>query len=183
MSECTILTLNEKLKNGDIHLLDVRETVEFAAGRIAGARLLPLGEIERRSREIDHEKPIYVICRTGRRSAAAQKKLAELGFKNVINVQGGFEAWKNAELPFEADDNAPWDLERQVRFVAGMFILAGFILSLTVHSYLIGISVFIGAGLTFSAITDTCTMGMILAKMPWNKRQAACDSKASVVQQ
>lgn len=182
MSECTVLTLNEKLKNDEIHLMDVREAVEFAGGRISGAKLLPLGEIERRSAEIDHNKPIYVMCRSGRRSSAAQKKLNDLGFTNVINVEGGFDAWKKADLPYEMDENAPWELERQVRFVAGMFILLGFALSLLVHPYLIGISVFIGAGLTFSAATDTCTMGMILAKMPWNKRLATCDTKTSVAQ-
>ncbi len=180
MSECTVLTLNEKLQNGDIQLVDVREPVEFASGRIPGARLLPLGEIGRRNSEIDHERPVYVLCRTGRRSSAAQKKLNDLGFENVINVEGGFEAWKKANLPFEMDENAPWDLERQVRFVAGMLILIGFALSLLVHPYLIGISVFIGAGLTFSAVTDTCTMGMILAKMPWNKRLATCETKPSI---
>jgi rhodanese-related sulfurtransferase len=180
MSECTILTLNEKLQNEDIHLLDVRERVEFAGGRIPGAKLLPLGEIERRNSEIDHEKPIYVMCRTGRRSVEAQKKLHDLGFKNVINVEGGFEAWKKADLPYELDENAPWELERQVRFAAGVLILLGFVLSLLVHPYLIGISVFVGVGLTFSAVTDTCTMGMILAKMPWNKRLAECETKSSV---
>ncbi len=181
MSECTILTLNEKLQNDDIHLIDVREHVEFAGGRIPGAKLLPLGEIEKRNSEIDHKKPIYVICRTGRRSSAAQKKLHSLGFENVINVEGGFEAWKKASLPYDFDENAPWDLERQVRFAAGMLILLGFSLSLLAHPYFIGISVFVGAGLTFSAVTDTCTMGMILAKMPWNKRLAKCDVESSAV--
>ncbi len=173
MSECTVLTLNEKLGSEDLHLVDVREPVEFAAGRIDGAKLMPLGELENRHKQLDHAKPIYVICRTGNRSGKAQEKLKELGFKNVINVRGGFNAWQNEDLPFERDEQAPWDLERQVRFVAGLFVLAGFLLSIFVHPYLIGISAFIGAGLVFSALTNTCTMGMILAKMPWNQRNTA----------
>lgn len=172
MSECTVLTLSEKLANEDLHLVDVREYAEYAGGRIEGAKLLPLGEIEKRHTEIDNTKPIYVMCRTGNRSAQAQQKLKKLGFENVINVAGGFEAWKKEDLPFERDENAPWALERQVRMVAGTLVLIGFLLSILVHPYLIGISVFIGAGLTFSAATDTCTMGMILAKMPWNRRSA-----------
>jgi rhodanese-related sulfurtransferase len=171
MSECTVLTLNEKLGNEELHLVDVREHAEFAGGRIDGAKLIPLGEIEKRHSEIDHSKPIYVMCRTGNRSAQAQAKLKSLGFENVVNVAGGFEAWKKEDLPFEMDENAPWDLERQVRFVAGVLILTGYILSLVIHPYLIGVSVFIGLGLTFSALTNTCTMGMILAKMPWNRRK------------
>ncbi len=173
MSECTVLTLNTKLGNEDINLVDVREPVEFAAGRIDGAKLIPLGELEKRHKEIDHSKPIYVICRTGNRSGKAQQKLSELGFENVINVQGGFKAWQNEGFDFERDVKAPWDLERQVRFVAGSFVLIGFLLSIFVHPYLIAISAFIGAGLVFSALTNTCTMGMILAKMPWNRRELA----------
>ncbi len=177
MNECTVLTLNEKLGNEEIELVDVREYAEFAGGRVSGAKLLPLGEIEKRHNEIDHSKPIYVICRTGNRSAQAQKKLHNLGFENVVNITGGFNAWKNENLPFEQNEKAPWDLERQVRFVAGSLILIGFGLSLLVHPYLIGISVFIGAGLTFSALTNTCTMGMILSKMPWNRQQFAVSNK------
>lgn len=173
MTECTVLMLNEKLGSDDLHLVDVREPVEFAGGRIEGAKLMPLGEIENRHQELDHSKPIYVICRTGNRSGKAQQKLNALGFKNVVNVQGGFNAWQNEGLAFQRDESAPWDLERQVRFVAGSFVLIGFLLSLLVHPYLIGISAFIGAGLVFSALTNTCTMGMILAKMPWNSRRAA----------
>ncbi len=179
MNECTVITLNENLGSEDLQLVDVREYAEFAGGRVSGARLLPLGFLEKHYTELDQTKPIYVMCRTGNRSKEAQKKLKNLGFANVINVAGGFEAWKKADLPFEKDENAPWALERQVRFVAGLFVLIGFALSLLVHPYFIGIAVFIGAGLTFSAITDTCTMGLILAKMPWNKRAHSCEIKNS----
>lgn len=178
MGECTVLTLNEKIGNEDLHLVDVREYAEYAGGRVEGAKLMPLGELEKRHTEIDHSKPIYVMCRTGNRSGKAQEKLKKLGFENVINVAGGFEAWKKEDLPFEKDENAPWDLERQVRFVAGVLILIGFALSILVHPYLIGISVFIGAGLTFSALTNTCTMGMILSKMPWNRRKVRSEQLA-----
>lgn len=169
MSECTVLTLSEKLKAKNAQLVDVREYAEFAGGRVSGAKLLPLGEIEMRNSELDRAKPVYVMCRTGNRSAQAQKKLKNLGFENVINVAGGFEAWKKADMPFERDEKAPWALERQVRFVAGSLVLIGVLLSIFVHPYFIGLSGFIGAGLVFAAVTDTCTMGMILLKMPWNR--------------
>lgn len=179
MSECTILTLNEKLDSEEMHLLDVRERAEFAGGRVPGAKLLPLGEIERRTAELDHDKPIYVMCRTGRRSGEAQRKLKQLGFTNIINVEGGFEAWKKADLPFEKDENAPWDIERQVRFAAGLLVLAGFILSIFVHEYFIGISVFVAMGLVFSAVTNSCAMGMILLKMPWNRMQTNAETNGA----
>lgn len=181
MSECTVLTLNEKLGNEDFHLVDVREYAEFAGGRVSGAKLLPLGELEKRHTELDHTKPIYVMCRTGNRSSQAQKKLKSLGFTNVVNVGGGFEAWKKEDLPFERDEKAPWALERQVRFVAGLLVLVGVLLSIFVHPYFIGLSGFVGAGLVFAAVTDTCTMGMILLKMPWNRTVQSRETKVSAV--
>lgn len=179
MSECTVLTLKEKLGNEDLHLVDVREYAEFAGGRVPGARLLPLGEIEKRHTELDHSKPVYVMCRSGNRSSQAQKKLNALGFTNVINVAGGFEAWKKANLPFESDENAPWALERQVRFVAGLLVFTGVLLSVLVHPYFVWLAGFVGAGLVFAAVTDTCAMGMLLLKMPWNRTTQVNGTKVS----
>ena len=133
-------------------------------GGLLEQKLLPLGEIETRHAEIDRSKPIYVMCRSGNRSAQAQQKLKGLGFENVVNVKGGFNAWKNENLPFEQDEKAPWDLERQVRFVAGLFVLIGFALSLFVHQYLIGVSVFIGAGLVFFGSNEYLHDGNDLVK-------------------
>jgi len=170
MSECSVVGLQEQLENGEIHLVDVREQVEFAGGRVKGASLLPLGELERRHKELDHSKPIYVMCRTGRRSAEAQRKLHDLGFTNVVNVSGGIEAWKKEDLPVERDEHAPWSIERQVRFTAGSLVFLGVLLSLFVHPYFIVIAGIIGFGLAFTATIDWCGMGLLIAKMPWNKR-------------
>ena len=172
MNECTVLTLNDKLNTENPQLIDVREYAEFAGGRVRQAKSLPLDELEKRLSELDRIRPIYVMCRTGRRSAEAQKKLKALGFADVTNVAGGFEAWKKENLPFELDENAPWALERQVRFAAGLLVLTGVLLSVFVHPYFVWLSGFVGAGLVFAAATDTCAMGMPLAKMPWNKQVA-----------
>ena len=172
MSECTVVGLKEVLENGQIHLVDVREEVEFAGGRVTGANLMPLGELEERHQELDHSKPIYVMCRTGRRSSEAQRKLEALGFTNVVNVVGGIEAWKKEQLPVERDEFAPWSIERQVRFTAGLLVLTGVLLTLFVHPYFIAVSGLIGFGLAFTAAIDWCGMGLLIAKMPWNKRAA-----------
>jgi len=71
MSECTVFSLNDSLNKGNGTLIDVREFAEYAGGRVKGAKLLPLGEIEKRHSEIDQAKPIYVMCRSGNRSAQA----------------------------------------------------------------------------------------------------------------
>lgn len=160
------------MARGDIELVDVREFAEFAGGRVAGARLMPLGQLENRHSELGRDRPIYVICRTGRRSAEACKKLESLGFLNVINVTGGIEAWKKAGLPLKRDDHAPWSIERQVRFTAGLLVLSGLLLSILVHPYFIALSGLIGFGLAFTATIDWCGMGLLLARMPWNRPAA-----------
>ena len=172
MNECTVLTLNEKLNAGNAQLIDVREYAEFAGGHVAGAESFPLGELKKRNAELVRAKPLYVMCRTGQRSAEAQKKLKALGFADVTSVAGGFAAWKKENLPFVRDENAPWALERQVRCAAGLLVITGVLLGTFVHPYFVWLAGFVGAGLVFAAVTDTCAMGMLLAKMPWNKQAA-----------
>lgn len=154
-------------------LVDVREYPEFAAGRVAGAQLIPLGELERRASELDPGTPIYVICRTGRRSSEAQRLLRAAGFADVRNVEGGVTAWMAAGFPVERTERAPWSLERQVRFVAGLLVLAGVLLSVLVAPAFVWLSAFVGAGLVFAAVTDTCAMGLALARLPWNRMRPA----------
>lgn len=81
-------------------LLDVREPAEYAAVHTPNAKLLPLGEVNQRLKELDtyKDKPIVVICRSGRRSAQAVALLQEAGFTQVSNVQGGIQAWEQAGL-------------------------------------------------------------------------------------
>ena len=173
MTECDVIELKHYVETGERNLIDVREYPEFAGGRINGARLIPLGDIEKRYTEIDRDKTAYLICRSGKRGSEAQKKLVSLGFSDVRNVRGGFDAWKAAGFDFEKDAKAVWSLERQVRFTAGSLVVLGVVLSWLIHPYFIALSAFIGAGLVFAAATDTCTMAMILAKMPWNKNNGA----------
>lgn len=82
-------------------LLDVREVSEFAEGHAPNARLIPLGELGGRLAEIAayKDKPVAVICRSGRRSAKAVKLLQDAGYTKVSNVSGGITAWQKAGLP------------------------------------------------------------------------------------
>lgn len=87
------------VSNGAL-LLDVREPAEYAAVHALNARLMPLGEVSSRLKEIEayKDKPIAVICRSGHRSAKAVALLQEAGFTQVSNVQGGTNAWEQAGL-------------------------------------------------------------------------------------
>lgn len=80
----------------NIVVLDVRESAEFAFGHISGAKSIPLGELEERLHELNPEDEVYVVCRTGNRSDLAAQKLAEKGFKHVINVVPGMSKWSGA---------------------------------------------------------------------------------------
>ncbi len=170
MKECSVVELKEVLETQTVTLIDVRQPSEFAGGRVAGSKLIPLGQILQRASELDQETPVYLICRSGRRSKMAQQMLTSLGFSKTTNITGGFEAWRQAGFDFDRDERAPWALERQVRFIAGLLVLAGAVLALLVHPYFVFLSGFVGAGLAFAGATDWCGMALLLEKMPWNRR-------------
>jgi rhodanese-related sulfurtransferase len=169
-TECSVRELRDVLNAGmECYVIDVREYPEYAMGHIAGARLMPLGTLTTRATELDRSLPIYVICRTGRRAAQAQERLSALGFQDVRNVRGGITAWQEEKFPLVGDKRAVWSLERQVRLVVGVLVLSVVLLSVTVSSYFIWLAGFVGLGLIFAGITDSCAMAMLIAKLPWNR--------------
>lgn len=88
-----------RLKNGKRPVLvDVRESYEYRAGHIAGAKLIPLGELQRRMNEIPKDKEIICVCASGNRSQSAAKMLLNAGY-TAINVRGGMLAWRQAGFP------------------------------------------------------------------------------------
>ena len=179
IKQATVHEINNLLDTGgECQVIDVREFSEFNSERIADAQLMPLSNFEKHADEIDHAKPVYLMCRTGNRAKQAAEKLMAKGFTDIHVIEGGMAAWSEANLPMIKGDSRVWSLERQVRFTAGLFVLSGVLLGILVNPYLVLISGFIGAGLMISAVTDTCGMGMILARMPWNKGPVACETKA-----
>lgn len=163
---------------GECQVIDVREFSEFNSERIADAQLMPLSNFEKHADEIDHSKPVYLMCRSGNRAKQAAEKLISKGFTDIHVVEGGMVAWAGANLPVVKGESKVWSLERQVRFTAGMFVLTGVLLGVFVSPYLYLLSAFVGGGLMFSALTDTCGMGMVLARMPWNKAPVTCEPAA-----
>lgn len=108
--------------------------------------------------------------RSGVRSAA--ERLKEYHLPPLAVLEGGIQAWDKAGLPL-IRGRKTISLERQVRIAAGTLVLTGAILAWLVHPWFIALSGFVGAGLVFAGITDTCGMGMLLARIPWNNRKAA----------
>lgn len=158
-----------------VELVDVRTPVEFHEVHVAFARNVPLDELNPAQVGAGRNgsaAPLYVICRSGSRGRQACEKLQAAGFMNVVNVEGGTQAWDQAGLPV-VRGRKMISLERQVRIAAGLLVLVGSGLGAFVHPYGIGLSAFVGAGLVFAGITDTCGMGMLLARMPWNQVREA----------
>lgn len=161
-----------------IDLIDVRTPVEFREVHLETARNVPLDQLDpvalMQARDGAASDPIYFICRTGSRGQQACEKFIKAGFSNVVNIEGGTIACVDAGLPVIRGMKAI-SLERQVRIAAGSLVLLGAILGWFVHPAFIGLSAFVGAGLVFAGLTDTCGMGLILARMPWNQcRTEAC---------
>jgi Protein of unknown function (DUF2892) len=85
-----------------------------------------------------------------------------------VNVEGGTQACLDLGLPIARGKNSI-SLERQVRIAAGSLVVLGVTLGWFVHPVFFGLAAFVGAGLVFAGVTDTCGMGMLLARMPWNQ--------------
>ena len=151
---------------------DVRPPADFRAVPVPQAKNLPLDELDPAA--LDNSRPLLVICQSGNRGRTACQKLRAAGF-TATNVEGGTLAWERAGFPV-IRGRRTMSLERQVRILAGGLACVGALLALTVHPWFAGLPAFIGAGLVFAGLTDTCGMGMVLARMPWNRRGEACCS-------
>lgn len=156
--------------NGDLTIIDVRSAAEFESMHIRGSHNVPLplliehtGELAKR-----FNGRVVLVCQSGVRAEQARGRLSGAGIDNALVLTGGVPAFAAAGGDVVRGVQR-WSLERQVRMAAGSLVLAGLaggrLLSPKVRLLAGGI----GAGLTFSAATNTCAMGQALSKMPWNK--------------
>ncbi|NOT29592.1 MAG: DUF2892 domain-containing protein [Planctomycetes bacterium] len=154
---------------GAASVIDVRTGAEYESEHVDGSRWVPLGELVERADEIRAvPAPRMLLCRTGARASVARRELEALGISGLTVIEGGLEALRTAGLA-TVRGRARMSLERQVRIAAGSLVLAGVALGALVHPALFGLSGAVGAGLVFAGVTDWCGMGLLLARMPWNK--------------
>jgi len=171
VSLLTVKELYEKIKDGkDVQIFDVREASEYEGRRIKGAISAPLSRFKESSKIFDRNRHSYIVCQAGKRAERFASKLLEDGYANISVVEGGLKAWIEAGYPVEKGESKVWSLERQVRFTAGLLVLLGVVLSFVFNPMFLILSGAIGAGLVFAAVTDTCGMAMVLARMPWNQK-------------
>ncbi|MFC3492627.1 rhodanese-like domain-containing protein [Glycomyces rhizosphaerae] len=156
----------------DTLVVDVRTPGEFASAHLPGAINLPLDQVDAHLRRIvaDAGGRMILVCQSGRRAAQCQAKLAAAGLADTAVLDGGMIAWTAADGPV-VKGRKRWDLERQVRLVAGGIVLISVLASL-LWPAAVFFAGLIGAGLTFAALRNSCLMGMLLARLPYNRVSA-----------
>ncbi|MGW3399071.1 rhodanese-like domain-containing protein [Streptomyces hydrogenans] len=150
-------------------LLDVRTPGEFRTAHIRGSYNVPLNTLrEHRAELLSHlDEEVVLVCRSGQRAREAEQALAQAGLPNLRVLDGGMVAWETAGAPVERGPER-WDMERQVRLVAGSVVLVTGLVGIAVPgAHLVGTA--IGAGLTYAALSNSCAMGVLLSKLPYNR--------------
>lgn len=157
-----------KLAAGEIRLVDIREPEELASLRIEGAEAAPLSVIRWQDFRPVTDKPVVFTCNSGRRTKNNSELLEQLAAGEAWQLDGGVTAWDKAGLPVVRDRRA-LPLFRQIQIGAGGMVLLGLALGLAWPQGL-WLSAFVGAGLVFAGVTGFCGLGLLLARMPWNKK-------------
>ncbi|MBK0868770.1 rhodanese-like domain-containing protein [Saccharopolyspora sp. HNM0986] len=152
-----------------VRLIDVRMPGEFASAHIPGSDNVPLNLLREHRDELtaQHGDPVVLVCASGARAEQARTLLETAGLDRLSVLRGGITGWEqeNGELN---RGRGTWAMERQVRLVAGLLVLTGVVAS-TVFDPLKWIAGFVGAGLTFAAVTNTCAMSRALGLLPHNR--------------
>ena len=160
--------LKQRIEQGSVRLVDVREADEFARVHISSAESNPLSKFDVHACQRPGAQPV-LYCRSGARSTQAAKQLAAAGFGDILHLEGGIAAWESEGLPVEKNASAPISLMRQVQIVAGTMIATGTLLGAFVSPWFLLISGGAGFGLLIAGLTDTCAMASLLSMMPWNR--------------
>lgn len=167
------------LKSGEAVLVDVREPDEWIKEHVPEAHLVPLSGFNPDDFPKDHDKIAIFHCRSGGRTEAAATQILRTGFREVYQLEGGIQRWREAGYKVNETAKAPISIMRQVQITAGSLVLLGIVLAILVNPWFAALSAFVGAGLTQAGITGTCAMASMLKLMPWNRvisgQQAVAD--------
>ncbi|MBF0385463.1 MAG: MBL fold metallo-hydrolase [Candidatus Omnitrophica bacterium] len=157
-------------KDQRVALLDVRSALEFNQVHIKDAINVPIDSLSAKIIDLSKSgKEYIVLCRTGNRSPMAADMLIQSGIHDVKVMHGGMTRWQKEGLPVIKGEGGI-SLERQVRVIAGSLVLLGILFSWSIHWAFIFISLFVSCGLIFAGLTDNCLMGMLLMRLPYNKK-------------
>ncbi len=160
-------------------ILDVRTPGEFASGHIPGSYNVPLDTFGEHGAELAAlEHPIVLVCQSGARASDACEHLTALGGTGLQVLDGGLSSWVAAGGTPSAPSAGVWAMDRQVRLVAGSLVVAG-VLAGAIAPKARLLAGAVGAGLAYSAVSNTCAMANVLGRLPHNRR-GTCDVAATV---
>lgn len=167
----------------ELTVIDVRSAAEFESLHIRGSYNVPLPLLSEHTTELAERlgEQVVLICQSGVRAEQARQHLAAAGVETAQVLDGGVNAFADAGGDVVRGAKR-WALERQVRLVAGSLVVTGLLGGKFLSPKLRTVAGVIGAGLTFSGVSNTCAMGKALSVMPWNKA-AATPTAASAINQ
>lgn len=167
-------------EDASVRLLDVRTAGEFESAHISGAYNVPLDLLGEHAKDVRTATgPVVLICQSGQRASKAEQLLRTAGLADIHVLEGGMKEWLSRGLAVKRV-KARISLERQVRIAAGAMAASGAFAALTVSPLFALVPAFIGSGLVFAGVTDTCAMGMMLARLPYNRGTMTCDTETIV---
>ena len=154
-------------------VIDVRSAAEYENQHIRGSYHVPLATLAEHTAELarhldDLDSPLVLVCQSGMRAEQGRRHLAAIGLERALVLDGGIPAYAAAGGDV-VRGRAAWALERQVRLVAGALVLTGILAGRYLSPKARLLAGGIGAGLTFSALTDTCALGSLLGRLPFNR--------------
>lgn len=164
----------------DRFVVDVRTPAEYDEVHIEGTLNFPLGDLSRtatRIADLAQGREVTLVCRSGKRAEEARKLLAAAGVTEAHCLEGGIESWITTGNPVRRGEGKAISLERQVRIVAGGLVALGSAAAWFLSPAWVALPAFVGCGLVFAGVTDTCGMAMVLARMPWNRRSVSADTR------
>ncbi|MFF8311466.1 rhodanese-like domain-containing protein [Streptomyces lydicus] len=183
MAPTISLTVDEAhARLAELIVIDVRTPGEYASGHLPGAHNIPLDHLDAALPALKSAAgrgDLLLVCASGARSGQARERLAGHGIA-AASLTGGTTAWTQLghDVHRPAGTRTAWAMERQVRLAAGSLVLAG-LLTGRRRPAARWLSAGVAGGLVFSALTDTCGMARLLAKLPHN-RPGATDLDATL---
>ena len=167
-----VKTAHDWMASDQAVLIDVREPIEYDAMHITGAKLIPATTMKVRELPDVSNKKLIVHCRSGARAGTmCEKLLANNPDLDVYNLDGGIIAWEKAGFAVEKSSATIFSIDRQVQLTIGSGVLLGLLMGTLFHSVFLLISAFFGAGLIYAGLSGTCTLAVIMARMPWNQKK------------
>ncbi|BBX45355.1 rhodanese-like domain-containing protein [Mycobacterium cookii] len=152
-------------------ILDVRTPAEFETAHIDGSYNVPLDVLNDHGSQVaehlDQSQDIVLVCRSGQRAGQAAELLQSAGVFGGTVLENGIADWEGRGFDVNRGVQR-WELERQVRLVAGSIVLSS-VLGSVAFPRLKWLAAAIGGGLTYAAISNTCAMGTALSKLPYNR--------------